>query len=124
MIELTGMKFSACHGCLDIEKIIPNTFLVDFKGCFRNTDSVSSDKLEDTVDYSLIYRIVAREMDVHSDLLEHLAGRIAKALRAEMPDSLGDFRVSVSKANPMVGGETAWSKVTLEDILDRTATAL
>ncbi len=110
-IELIGMKFFARHGCLESERRDGNEFRVDF-ACDCDTSSAElTDELEDTLDYSLVYAITAREMAVPSRLLEHVAGRIADALQAEIP-GLGHFEISVYKKNPPVGGECEWAKVT------------
>ena len=109
-IELLGMKFFSRHGCLESERRDGNEFKVDFSCDFDTRDAEVSDKLEDTLDYSLVYGIVAREMAVPSMLLEHVAGRIADALQQEIPE-LEHFEISVYKKNPPVGGECDWAKV-------------
>ena len=109
-IELIGMKFFARHGCLESERRDGNEFRVDFACEYDTSSAELTDELEDTLDYSLVYAIVAREMAVPSRLLEHVAGRIADALQAEIP-GLEHFEISVYKKNPPVGGECEWAKV-------------
>ena len=75
-IELIGMEFHSFHGCLESEKKEGNTFLVDFCGKTSIRKAAKSDNLEDTPDYSEIYRIIASEMEKPSNLLENVAGRI------------------------------------------------
>ncbi|MBQ0045258.1 MAG: dihydroneopterin aldolase [Bacteroidales bacterium] len=111
-IELEGMEFHAYHGCLASEKAIGNTFLVDFKGEYDMGKAALGDNLEDALDYSRIYDIVSREMAQPSDLLEHVAGRIVRAIEAEIPE-LCDFSVRVSKKRPPVDGVCAWSRITM-----------
>ena len=110
-IELLGMKFFARHGCLESERQNGNEFLVDFACDCDTSEAELTDELGDTLDYSQVYSVVAREMAVPSRLLEHVAGRIADALQAEIPD-LGHFEISVYKKKPPVGGECEWAKVT------------
>lgn len=112
LIELEGMEFHAYHGCLESEKAVGNRFLVDFKGVTEMGAASESDKLEDAVDYSRIYDIVAREMAKPSDLLEHVAGRIVRAIEAEIPELIC-FSVRVSKQRPPVDGVCAWSRITM-----------
>lgn len=112
LLELEGMEFYATHGCLGHEKRMQNLFVVDFRGETDMTEAAESDRLEDALDYGLIYEVIRKEMTVHSDLLEHLAGRIVKAIASSFP-MLGDFSVRVSKRRPPVGGVAAWSRVTL-----------
>lgn len=111
-IELEGMEFRANHGCLDREKIIGNEFIVDFRGEVNMAAAIESDNLEDAVNYALIYNVVAREMAQPSNLLEHIAGRIVKALEAEFPQFVS-FSVRVSKKRPPVNGIVQWSRITL-----------
>ena len=112
IIELEGMEFHAFHGVLESEKIEGNLFLVDFKGEVDMSDAVESDLLEDTLNYALIYDAVAREMEIPSDLLEHVAGRIVKAIAKDCPQ-LKTFSIRVSKNCPPVNGPVEWSRVTL-----------
>ena len=79
ILELEGMEFHARHGCLEREKIAENLFTVDFRAETDMSAAAESDRLEDALDYGRIYDIVKKEMSVHSDLLEHLAGRIVAA---------------------------------------------
>ena len=110
-IELSGMRFFARHGCLESERQEGNEFLVDFSCDYDTSAAELTDNLADTLDYSRVYAIIAREMGVPSNLLEHVAGRIADALLEEIPE-LEHFEVSVYKKNPPVGGECKWAKVT------------
>ena len=113
-IELNGMKFFARHGCLESERLSGNEFLVDFE-CETDTSAAElSDCLDDTLDYSRVYAVVAREMERPCNLLEHLAGRIADSLAAEDIPGLGHFTIRVSKKNPPVGGECEWARVSVK----------
>lgn len=113
VIELDEMRFWAFHGCLEIEKKKGNLFLVDFKGELDLARASESDCLEDTVNYARIYDIVKAEMAVPSDLLEHVAGRIVRALAAEF-QQFERFSIRISKHNPPVDGPAEWSRVTLK----------
>lgn len=120
-IELEGMEFHAFHGCLEQERREGNTFVVDFYAETDLSSAADSDDLKDTVDYGRIYDIVAREMAIPSNLLEHVASRILRAVEDEF-DELTYKRVRVSKKNPPVNGTCAWSRVTVasgERFLDR-----
>lgn len=112
IIELTGMEFHAFHGCLPSERVEGARYLVDFRCEYDVAAAAESDCLEDTLNYSEIYDIVSREMAVPSNLLEAVAGRIARSIREEHPE-IGEFSVKVSKENPPVAGKTAWSCVTV-----------
>ena len=109
---MTGMHFRANHGCLESERRDGGDFKVDFRCDYPIGAAVRSDCLDDTLDYSRVYEVIAREMAVPSSLLEHVAGRIADAVAKEFP-SLEQFEISVYKKNPPVGGECEWACVTI-----------
>ena len=111
-IELEGMEFHSFHGVLEREKLTGNLFVVDFKGELDMRVAAESDAIEDALNYADIYDVVAAEMDVPSELLEHVAGRIVKALAKKFPQ-LESFSVRVSKRRPPVAGVVQWSRVTL-----------
>lgn len=112
-IELAGMHFYAFHGVLPQEREEGNDFVVDFSCAYDISKAVKSDNLEDTLDYSSVYDIIAHEMAQPSNLLEHVAGRIATALKAAFPE-LTHYKVKVTKLNPPVNGAAASSSVTIE----------
>lgn len=112
IIELEGMRFHAYHGCLEKERREGNLFIVDFKGELDIRKASYSDKLEDTVNYATVYDIVKEEMETPSDLLEHVAGRIARRISTQLPEFIR-FSVRVSKQMPPVDGHVEWSRVTI-----------
>ena len=112
-ISLEGMQFFANHGVLPEERHDGNLFLVDFKCRYDIAAAMKSDSLKDTLDYGHIHSIVAEEMAVPSDLMEHVAGRIARRIAGEHPE-IQWFEVRISKQNPPVQGRAEWSRVTVE----------
>ena len=111
-IELEGMEFRAFHGCLEREKVVGNDFTVDFRGEVDMSAAAESDNLMDAVNYAEIYDVVKEEMAKPSDLLEHVAGRIVKALETKFPQ-FTSFSVRVSKKRPPVDGVVQWSRITM-----------
>ncbi len=111
-IELSGMHFRARHGCLESERTEGNDFVVDFRCPVDIGRAAESDCLEDTLDYSRVYAVVAAQMEIPSNLLEHVAARIASSLQQEFKD-LEHFELTVSKKNPPVGGECEWARVSI-----------
>lgn len=112
-IELTGMHFHAFHGCLPEERRNGAEYTVDFKCNFDMWNAVRYDKLSDTVDYSRIYDIIASEMAIPSNLIEHVAGRMADSIRYAFPE-LEHFSIKVTKHNPPTAGPSDSSSVTIE----------
>ena len=87
-IELSGMEFHSFHGCLEEERREGNTFVVDFLGNMDVLKAARTDDLNNTVDYSKIYRTVAKEMEKPSNLLENVAARIADAIDHEFQKTI------------------------------------
>ena len=112
IIELEDMRFWAHHGCLEIERTEGNLFMVDFRGEIDLSKVLITGELEDTVNYGDIYDIVKKEMEIPSDLLESITGRIVTEIAAKFPE-FKKFSVRVSKRRPPVDGPVAWSRVTL-----------
>ena len=107
------MEFLAYHGCLASEKEDGGHFVVDFRAAVDLAAAEQSDSLEDTLDYSSVYKIVASEMATPSNLLENVAYRIRAAIEEAFP-TIPEFEISVSKKNPPVGGSAASAKVTVK----------
>lgn len=111
-LELTGMRFYAYHGCLPQERLTGTEYLLDFRCELDTRKAEASDDLADALDYSRIYAVAARQMETASNLIEHVAGRIADALQTEIPE-LKHFEITLAKKNPPVGGECQWARITV-----------
>ncbi len=116
-IELNTMKFYAYHGVAPQETRVGNTFLVDLALIAPLEKAVETDCLEDTINYAEVYAVVKQEMDIPSKLLEHVGGRILKALKVRFP-SLTGLKVKVTKPNPPFGGDIQSASVLLEEKWD------
>ena len=112
-IELKGLTFHAFHGCFDFEREVGTDYLVDFEAELDISKAAESDKLEDTLDYGRVCDIIAEQMDTPSNLLENVAGRIIKAVRADYPE-VGHIRLRISKMYPPVEGLDS-ATLTVED---------
>ena len=66
------------------------------------TSAWQDDQLEGTADYSRFVSITRREMAVPSNLLEHVAARIASAVLGECPLVM-KVSVTIEKENPPLG---------------------
>ena len=113
-IELRAMKFYAYHGVSPQETKVGNTFIVDLTLTAPLEKAVWSDDLADTINYAEVYETVKAEMAIPSKLLEHVAGRILKALKKQFPP-LTAVKLSVSKLNPPFGGDLQSASILLEE---------
>lgn len=111
-IELLGMRFHAFHGCLPSERENGGEYLVDFRCGINPETAIQTDELEDTLDYSAVYKIIEEQMTIPSNLLENVAGRIRDAIEEAFPN-LEEFEISVTKLAPPVGGPADCARVTL-----------
>jgi 7,8-dihydroneopterin aldolase/epimerase/oxygenase len=118
-ITLEGLDFFAYHGFLPAEQEIGNHYRVDISVETDISLACQTDALDDTIDYSLLYMLVAELMRTPTKLLEHIAHKILTTTFATFP-TVQTVEVCVAKQNPPLGGLCHWAKVTLK--LDRDAT--
>ncbi|MDL2257415.1 dihydroneopterin aldolase [Bacteroidales bacterium OttesenSCG-928-I14] len=112
IINLTQMNFFAFHGVMEQEKKVGNVFTVDLSLHLDLSAAVESDDLNDTINYATIYEIVKQEMETASNLLEHLAGRIIKAIKANFPQIEG-IEITLAKRRPPFAADIKEASVTL-----------
>ena len=102
-IILKGMRFYGYHGVNPEEKALGQSYVVDLAADVDLARPGASDRLEDTVSYTLMYRIAKSVIEGDSrNLLEALAQEIADRLLAELP--LAGVQVRVKKPAPPVKG--------------------
>ncbi len=117
LIELRSIRAVGTHGVLEEEKRRAQPFEVDVDLHLDLRAAGASDRLEDTVDYGAVAdAVVATVAGPHSDLLEHLAERIARAaVEAAVTPASGALidavTVAVRKLRPPVSVEMATAGV-------------
>ena len=111
-IQLNQIKFYAYHGVVEQERKVGNTFLVDIKLYLDLSKPMETDDLSDTVNYAEIYEIIKEEMAIPSNLLEHVAGRIAKKIKHTFP-FVEKVKISLAKERPPIKGEVGTAVITL-----------
>ncbi len=112
IINVTGIKLYAYHGCLEEEAIIGGQYVVDVK---IETDFLRAqveDDLTQTVDYVTVYNIVKTQMAIRSKLIEHAASLIAGGLIKQIP-AIQHVEVKVTKINPPMNGDVKEVSVTV-----------
>ena len=102
-IELCNLKFHAHHGVLPDERLLGNTFTVDITLEADICNAIKSDKLCETINYAEVYEVIKREMNIPSQLLEHVCGRVGTALLQRFP-TLQCVLVRIAKQNPPIEG--------------------
>jgi len=112
-VSLEGMEFYARHGYYEEERIIGNKYSVDVILELEFHEAANFDKLEGTVNYEKVYEIVQSVMSIDANLLEHLAGKMIKALKENF-EEVTKVQVRVSKYNPPIKGLCHRALVELE----------
>ena len=104
-IILEGMQFYGYHGVNPEERVLGQRYVVDLTADLDLSRAGASDRLEDTVSYSHVYRTVRAVMEGEPrNLLESAAQAISDRLLAEFP--IDAVSVTVKKPNPPVRGSS------------------
>ena len=103
IIEIEKMEFYAFHGHFKEEQIVGNKFLIDLTIEADLDRASETDRLEDTLDYQVAFRLVKKEMDKKSNLLEHIGKRILDSIYSNL-DGVLKATVRIRKMNPPMGG--------------------
>ena len=101
IITLDSLRFYAYHGAEPQEAIVGAWYTVDISIKADTTDAILNDNLSGTINYAKVAEVIKQQMQIRSALLEHVAGRIAKALLAEFP-AINALTIKVCKENPPV----------------------
>ena len=102
-ISVNRIKLYAYHGCQPQERTVGADFYVTISALAEvEVSAWQDDQLEGTTDYSRFVSITRREMAISSNLLEHVAERIASAVLQECPPVLR-VSVTIEKENPPFG---------------------
>lgn len=113
VIEVSGIKLYAYHGCMEEEAKIGGKYQVDV---WVNTDfeeAAKTDDLNKTVDYVSINQIVAEEMAIRSKLIEQVGYRMVKRIENELTGILG-LRLKITKISPPINGDVSHVAIIIE----------
>lgn len=103
-IILTGLQFYGFHGVNPEERSLGQHFIVDLEAELELSAPAASDRLEDTVSYTQLYRAIKGVMEGEPrNLLESAAGAIASRVLDQNPQ-IGAVRVRVQKPRPPIKG--------------------
>ena len=102
-IYLQDLRFHAYHGVEAQERIVGNDYLMDVRLQYPVDPAMLSDNVLDTVNYADMADAVRQEMAQPSQLLEHVATRIAKRLLRDYA-TLSSVRVRITKLSPPIPG--------------------
>lgn len=103
-IHLKGIKLYAYHGVLTQENRVGAEYTINLQLKTDFSTAAKTDRLEGTVNYAEVYEAVKQEMKVPSQLLEHVAYRIACRLLHDFP-MIEEAGIELYKQNPPMGAE-------------------
>ena len=118
-IYLNCLRFHAYHGVEAQERLTGNDYELDLRLNVDVSAATMSDRVEDTVNYAEVYRLIVAEMAKPSNLLEHVAGRIGQALIEKWPQ-IQSVDIRLTKQNPPMGADCKGAGVELHLINDKT----
>ena len=105
-VRLSNMVFYGTHGANPEETVLGQRFAVNVSYWLDMSEPSRTDRLEDTVSYSAVYKLVRAEVEGEpSKLLEHLAGRILDRVLG-VDGRIRRARVEVGKPSPPLKGST------------------
>lgn len=112
-IILEDIKIYAYHGVLPEEAVIGNHFVVNLEVHSDLEKASQSDDLNDTINYAEINEIIHQEMEIRSQLLEHVIARIINKIENQFPQ-ITYIKVKLTKTSPPMRGEMKGVSVEFE----------
>ena len=103
-IFLNGLRIYARHGVMPQEQIVGAYYTIDLTIKTDFAEACEQDNLERTISYADILKCVKTEMNIPSQLLEHVANRICQRLMKEF-EAIEEIDIRLSKENPPMGAE-------------------
>lgn len=104
IIRLNRIQVYAHHGCWPEETVIGGYYEVDVEIGYDFQKAAEEDDLSKTVDYVEVKEMVYEEMKTPCKLIETVAWKIVRRIRARFPDA-GDITVRLTKINAPTGGQ-------------------
>ena len=103
-VFLDEVRFHAFHGVMPQERTVGADSTVWLTVGYDFVKAAESDELIDTISYADLYEVVRAEMDKPSQLLEHVALRIVKAVASRWP-KVEKVDIRLAKDNPPMGAD-------------------
>lgn len=112
-IFVNDIQLHAYHGVMPQEQLTGNDYLVSVSAQYPIDKAITTDDVQHTLNYAMVYDIVKEEMGISSKLVEHVAGRIAQHLMKQFAE-ISAVQVRVTKLNPPMGAQCAGAGVEVE----------
>ena len=112
-IFVNDIQLHAYHGVMPQEQLTGNDYLVSVSAQYPINKAITTDDVQHTLNYAMVYDIVKEEMGISSKLVEHVSGRIAQHLMKQFAD-ISAVQVRITKLNPPMGAQCAGAGVEVE----------
>lgn len=99
-IHLEQLRFFAYHGLFKEEQLLGNEFLVDIHLQYQPQQKTIH-SIDDTIDYTLVYEMIAKRMKQPTELLETIATEFCNQLMENFV-SVESIQISIKKLNPPI----------------------
>ena len=118
-IFIRDLHLYAYHGVMEQERRVGGWYTLSLRVHYNIMRAMESDEVSDTINYAELYKLIKEEMAIPSKLLEHVAGRIGKAVFKSYP-SITALDLTLIKDNPPMGANCKGAGVELHLINDKT----
>ena len=115
-LKLENLRFYAYHGVMPQERIVGNEYVVNIRLKVNVSKAMMSDDVADTVNYAEVFECIKAEMEIPSNLIEHVGSRIIGSLFKQFP-TIEQIELKLSKRNPPMGADI--DAAAFECIIDR-----
>lgn len=85
IVEVSGIRVRAFHGCINEEAIVGGEFSINVKVHAPFLKAALTDDLNEAIDYVVLTDIVKAEMQIRAKLIEVVALRIVKSIQTRYP---------------------------------------
>ncbi len=103
-IVIRSLRIFAHHGVLPQERLVGAYYILQLSIETDFSEAMAFDKLAGTISYADVFDVVKAEMAQPSQLLEHVGGRICRALFDRFPSAKA-VHLEILKENPPMGAE-------------------
>lgn len=110
IISIEQLRLYARHGVMEQERCVGAYYRVNVRVHYNIWQAMQTDDVADTLNYAELCQVVTAEMQQPSRLLEHVAGRICKAVFARFPQTTA-VELKLTKENPPMGADCAGASV-------------
>lgn len=118
-VFIDGIRMHARHGVLPQERLTGNDYTIDVDAEYDVSAAMRTDQVDDTLNYASVFSAVKAEMSVPSQLIEHVAGRIADRLLEDFP-AIKMLKIRIRKENPPMGADCDGAGVEICAVREKT----